>query len=199
MAKDQSVAPKERINIVYKPATNMDEEKELPLKLMVIGDFTGRADETPLEERERINIDKDNFNDVLREQKINVQFGVEDRLNPDAEAGDQLAVDLSIDNMKAFHPEQVARQVPELASLLEIREALVAMKGPLGNVKAFSKKLKDVLGDDAAIVRLRHHDLLSGGAVAELPVPLLDGAAHEAGVVLAEHGVEQVEDPGPGS
>ena len=69
MAKDQTVAPKERINIVYKPATNMDEEKELPLKLLVIGDFTGRADETPVEERERIDINKDNFNDVLREQK----------------------------------------------------------------------------------------------------------------------------------
>ena len=170
MAKDQSVAPKERINIVYKPATNMDEEKELPLKLMVIGDFTGRADETPLEERDRINIDKDNFNDVLREQKINVQFGVADRLNPDAEAGDQLAVDLSIDNMKAFHPEQVARQVPELASLLEIREALVAMKGPLGNVKAFSKKLKDVLGDDAARERLMR-ELNAGGAAAPDPTP----------------------------
>ena len=59
MAKDGSVAPKERINIVYKPATNMDEEIELPFKMMVMGDFTGRADDTPLEDRSRINIDKD--------------------------------------------------------------------------------------------------------------------------------------------
>jgi len=46
------------------------------------------------------------------------------------------------------------QQVPELKSLLEIREALVALKGPLGNVKAFSKKLKEVLQDDAARERL---------------------------------------------
>jgi type VI secretion system protein ImpB len=154
MAKDGSVAPKERINIVYKPATNMDEEIELPFKLMVVGDFTGRADDTAIEDRSRINIDKDSFNQVLAEQKINISLGVDDKLSPDAEEGDQLAVDLSIDNMKSFEPEQIVQQVPELRSLLEIREALVALKGPLGNVKAFSKKLKDVLSDDAARERL---------------------------------------------
>jgi len=154
MAKEGSVAPKERINIVYKPATNMDEEIELPFKLMVMGDFTGRAEETPLEDRKRINIDKENFNQVLAEQKINISMGVADKLSPNAQDGDELAVDLSIDNMRSFEPEQIVQQVPELRSLLEIREALVALKGPLGNVKAFSKKLKDVLADDAARARL---------------------------------------------
>jgi type VI secretion system protein ImpB len=154
MAKDQSVAPKERINIVYKPATDMDEEKELPLKLLVVGDFTGRDDDTPVEERDRINIDKDDFNKVLKEQKINMQFGVADKLNPEAGEGDQLAINLKVDSIKSFHPEEVAKQVPELASLLEVRDALVALKGPLGNTKAFSKKLKDVLSDDAARERL---------------------------------------------
>lgn len=165
MAKDQSVAPKERINIVYRPATNMDEEVELPLKLLVVGDFTGREDETAVEERERIKIDKDNFNDVLREQNIQMQFGVKDRLNPEAAEGDTIGVNLKVENMKSFHPEEVAKQVPELAALVEIREALVALKGPLGNVKAFSKKLRDVLGNDAARERLmRELDLAAGGA-----------------------------------
>lgn len=168
MAKDQTVAPKERINIVYKPATNMDEEKELPLKLLVVGDFSGREDDTPVEERDRINIDKDDFNKVLREQKIQMDFGVKDKLTPDADDDDQLAISLKIDEMKSFHPEQVAQQVPELASLLEIRDALVALKGPLGNVKAFSKKLKDVLSDDAARERLMN-ELGAGGAPASAP------------------------------
>ena len=165
MAKDQTVAPKERINIVYKPATNMDEEKELPLKLMVVGDFTGREDETPVEDRKRIDINKDNFNQVLGEQSINMQFGVKDRLNPDAEEGDQLGINLKIESIKSFHPEEVAKQVPELAALLEIRDALVALKGPLGNTKAFSKKLKDVLKDDASRERLMR-ELNTGGAAA---------------------------------
>ena len=165
MAKEQSVAPKERINIVYRPATNMDEEVELPLKVMVVGDFTGREDETAVEDRERINLDKDNFNDVLREQNIEMQFGVKDRLNPDAAEGDTLAVNLKVGSMKSFHPEEVAKQVPELAAVVEIREALVALRGPLGNVKAFSKKLRDVLGDDAARERLmRELDMAGSGA-----------------------------------
>ncbi|MGH0034591.1 MAG: type VI secretion system contractile sheath small subunit [Myxococcota bacterium] len=177
MAKEGSVAPKERINIVYKPATNMDEEIELPFKMLVVGDFTGRADDTALEDRSRINIDKDNFNQVLAEQKINISMGVDDKLSPDAEDGDQLAVDLSIDNMKSFEPEQIVQQVPELRSLLEIREALVALKGPLGNVKSFSKKLKEVLGDDAArerlVAELTQGDGSgdSGGGGAEAPAP----------------------------
>jgi type VI secretion system protein ImpB len=154
MAKEQSVAPKERINIVYKPAVNMDEEVELPLKLVVLGDFTGRPDETPLEERRVINVDKESFNKVLGEQQLELQFAVKDRLHPDAQPGDELPVRLRIESLASFEPEQVARQIPELQQLLELREALVGLKGPLGNIKAFSKKLRDVLGDEASRARL---------------------------------------------
>ena len=59
MAKEASVAPRERVNIVYRPATgDAQEEIELPLKLLVVGDFTGKTDERMLEDREPINIDK---------------------------------------------------------------------------------------------------------------------------------------------
>ena len=45
MAKDGSVAPKERINITFKPAVGgAQEDVELPLKLLVLGDFSLRAD-----------------------------------------------------------------------------------------------------------------------------------------------------------
>ncbi|HBZ69251.1 MAG TPA: type VI secretion system contractile sheath small subunit [Deltaproteobacteria bacterium] len=164
MAKEASVAPKERINIVYKPATNMDEDVELPLKLVVIGDFTGREDSTALEDRKVINIDKDNFNQVLGEQRITMSFGVRDRLTPNAQEGDEIPVNLEIQNLKSFQPEQVVNQVPELKALLEIRDALVAMKGPLGNVKAFSQKLKQVLADDAAREKLMRELKLDEGS-----------------------------------
>ncbi len=164
MAKEASVAPKERINIVYKPATNMDEDVELPLKLVVLGDFTGREDGTALEDRKVINIDKDNFNQVLAEQKITMTFGVKDRLTPNAQEGDEIPVNLAIQNLKSFTPEQVVQQVPELKSLLEIRDALVAMKGPLGNVKAFSQKLKQVLSDDVAREKLMRELNLTEGS-----------------------------------
>ena len=60
MAKEGTVAPKERVNIVYRPATGgAQAEIELPLKLLVLGDFTGRPDSTMLEERKAIQVDKD--------------------------------------------------------------------------------------------------------------------------------------------
>ena len=164
MAKEATVAPKERINIVYKPATNMDEDVELPLKLVVLSDFTGREDSTALEDRKVINIDKDNFNQVLAEQRITMSFGVRDRLTPNAQEGDEVPVNLEIQNLKSFQPEQVVHQVPELKALLEIRDALVAMKGPLGNVKAFSQKLKQVLSDDAAREKLMRELKLTEGS-----------------------------------
>jgi type VI secretion system protein ImpB len=164
MAKEATVAPKERINIVYKPATNMDEDVELPLKLVVLSDFTGREDSTALEDRKVINIDKDNFNQVLAEQRITMSFGVRDRLTPNAQEGDEVPVNLEIQNLKSFQPEQVVGQVPELKALLEIRDALVAMKGPLGNVKAFSQKLKQVLSDDAAREKLVRELKLNEGS-----------------------------------
>jgi len=164
MAKEATVAPKERINIVYKPATNMDEDVELPLKLVVLSDFTGREDSTALEDRKVINIDKDNFNQVLAEQRITMSFGVRDRLTPNAQEGDEVPVSLEIQNLKSFQPEQVVQQVPELKALLEIRDALVAMKGPLGNVKAFSQKLKQVLSDDAAREKLMRELKLNEGS-----------------------------------
>ena len=164
MAKEATVAPKERINIVYKPATNMDEDVELPLKLVVLGDFTGREDSTPLEDRKVINIDKDNFNQVLAEQRITMSFGVRDQLTPNAQEGDEIPVNLETQNLKSFQPEQVVQQVPELKALLEIRDALVAMKGPLGNVKAFSQKLKQVLADDATRDKLMRELKLNEGS-----------------------------------
>ena len=91
MASDGSVAPKERVNIVYRPATgDAKSEVELPLKLLVIGDYTLREDETPIEEMKPINIDKDNFNDVLKAQKLSLDLAVPDKLDakaaPDAKA-----------------------------------------------------------------------------------------------------------------
>jgi type VI secretion system protein ImpB len=118
MAADQgSVAPKERVNISYKAATgDAVEQKELPLKLFVMGDFTGRADSTPLENRKAVNVDKDNFNDVLSAHKVELTASVKNALTD--EKGAELPVSLKFKNMRDFEPEQVAKQVPELKKLI---------------------------------------------------------------------------------
>ena len=144
--KEASVAPKERINIRYKPATDgAQEDVELPLKMLFVGDYTGRADPRPVEERKPINIDKDNFEQVLAEQKLAVDLQVADQLS--GEQDSQLNVHLEFRKLADFGPVAVAQQVPELRRLLELRNALSALKGPLGNAPAFRKKIQSLLAD----------------------------------------------------
>src|SRR5690606_24687385 len=82
MAKEGSVAPKERVNIVYKPATgDAQEQVELPLKQLVVGDFTLKESDVPLDERKPIQVDKDNFNDVLKAQGLELTLAVPNRLS----------------------------------------------------------------------------------------------------------------------
>jgi type VI secretion system protein ImpB len=148
-AKDQTVAPKERVNIVYKSQVGeTQEETELPLKILMVGDYTGRSDDTPLEERKPINVDKENFNDVLAKQDLEVAVQVPNKLSDEKDA--QLDVKLEFKKLDDFGPEGVVNQVPELKKLLELRAALTALKGPLGNIPAFRKKIQALLGDDAA-------------------------------------------------
>lgn len=155
MAKEGSVAPKERINIRYKPATgNAKEEVELPLKLLMVGDYTGKEDETPVEDRELININKDNFNDVLKAQDLSLDVGVENKLDENADPDDKLTANLKFSSLKDFEPEAVVNQVPELRKLVELRQALVALKGPMGNVPAFRKAIQGVLEDEGAREKL---------------------------------------------
>lgn len=148
-----SVAPKERVNIVYKPATgDAQQEVELPLKLVMLGDYTLRQDDTPLEDRKKINIDKDNFNEVMRNQHLQLSFSVANRLS--GQDGDEMTVNLVLEALKDFEPENVVRQVPELNQLLELRQALSALKGPLGNVPAFRRRIQAVLADESAREKL---------------------------------------------
>lgn len=152
MPKEDSVAPRARINIRYKPATGSKEEIELPLKVMMLGDYTQRADDTPLEERKAISIDKNNFDKVLREQKLEVAFNAQDRLSD--KSGGEMAVQLKIQSMKDFGPEAVAEQVPELKKLTELREALMAVRGPLATQKDFVRKLTGLLQNEADVEKL---------------------------------------------
>jgi type VI secretion system protein ImpB len=148
MAKEGSVAPKERINVTFKPATGGAQEQiELPLKLLAIGDYTLRNDDRKVEERKPIGIDKMTFDDVLAKQALSLTLSVPNRLQ-EGEGNEELAVQLHVNSMKDFNPASLVDQVPELKKLMELRNALVALKGPLGNAPAFRKAIEGVLADD---------------------------------------------------
>lgn len=148
MGKDSSIAPKERINVTFKPATGgAQEEVELPLKVMVIGDFLHRFDERSLDDRKPVSINKSNFADVMAKQNLSIEAAVPNKLL-DTEEESDISMKLSFNSMRDFEPEGVASQVPEVNKLMALREALVSLKGPLGNIPAFRKAIEEVLSDD---------------------------------------------------
>jgi type VI secretion system protein ImpB len=147
MATAASVAPRERVNITYTHASgNASAEKELPLRLLVVGDFAGRPSDTPIEERRPLDVRKENFDEVMAGVAPTVSAAVPNRLQGKGE----LDVSLRFRAIGDFAPDAVARQVPELKRLLELREALTALKGPLGNVPAFRKRIQELVADPKA-------------------------------------------------
>ena len=153
MGKEGTVAPRERVNILYKSSVgDAQEEVELPLRFIMLGDYTGRQDSTPLEDRKPIDINKDNFNDVLRSQNVSVTVQVANKLAE--KEGEEMPATLKFSHMKDFEPESIVNQVPELKKLLELRQALNALKGPLGNLPDFRKKIQTIISDKAAREKL---------------------------------------------
>lgn len=141
-----SNAPKERINITYKARTHgQNSDVELPLKLMVMSNLTGKSNKQPLEEREILQINKVNFNQVMQKLNISSQFSVKNTLGLGAE---ELNVSLEISSMKDFSPDSIVKQVPELNKLIQLRDALIALRGPIGNIPDFRKAVLEALKDE---------------------------------------------------
>jgi type VI secretion system protein ImpB len=164
MGKDATVAPKERVNILYKTEVGgAQEEVELPLNILVMGEYNANVpeDEKTLEDRKIINVDKENFNDVLEKQNLGLTLSVPDKLSGQKDAS--MSVELKFRTLNDFGPESVVNQVPELKKLLELRSALTALKSPLGNVPAFRKKLQALLGDEGTRAKLMAELGVDGG------------------------------------
>ena len=149
-----SIAPKERISIRYVPATTGQlSEAELPLKLVVLGNFLGKADTTPVEERRMINVDKNTLSTVMSESEIEKKVTIRNLLDEQNGSTD-LIVELKFKSLKDFEPDSLVQQVPELMKMMQLREALVALKGPLGNMPAFRKRMQQILENEESRNRL---------------------------------------------
>ncbi len=147
MRNDGSVAPKERVNIMYKSDVGTAEQMvELPLKVMVLGDFTFKEDERPVEKRKPINIDNQNFDEVMRGQNLSLNLDVPDKLTGEIE--NSIPINLKIDTMEDFNPDNIAAQVPEMKKVVDLRQALMAVKGPLGNVPALRKSIQKIMDNE---------------------------------------------------
>lgn len=164
----EGVAPRERVQLAYR-SPRSGEEVELPLRLLMLGDFTQRPDPRPLGERTPIAIDQASFSGVMQQQRLDISFSVDDTLS--VEPGRRLDVRLRFRRLSDMEPEAVANQVPELKALVELRRDLTGIKGPLGGEKAFRNILQRLLGDPAARHRLREEIGITGADAPWTPPP----------------------------
>jgi type VI secretion system protein ImpB len=120
------------------------EQKELPFVMGVMGDFTGQQDpDKPLpklKDRKFVNVDLDNFDEVLAGMAPRATYRVKNKLSPE---GGEFAVNLEFKKMDDFRPESVVDQVEPLRKLVEARTKLSDLRNKL----AGNEKLEDVLGE----------------------------------------------------
>lgn len=149
----QNEVPPARINIKLDLHTGGAQKKvELPLKLLVTGDFNKQQDNTPLVERKKVGINKNNFDSVLSEFNPKAKITVKNTL---AQDGSEMNVNLDFKSMADFHPEQVARSIPELRALLAMRNLLRDLKSNVLDNALFRKELEKILRDESLSQALR--------------------------------------------
>ena len=145
---------KPRVHISYEVETEGAQvERELPFVVGVLGDFS--ADSTqpvrPLSERKFIQIDRDNFNDVMGRLTPGLNLKVENTLAGD---GTEMAVGLAFECIEDFEPARVAAQVPALRTLLETRERLRDLMSKADRSEDLESLLEQILRDDADLKTL---------------------------------------------
>jgi type VI secretion system protein ImpB len=125
-----------RVHITYDVEVgDAIELKELPFVMGVFGDFTGQPEQPlpRLSDRKFVEVNPDNFDQVLEKMSPHVAFSVDNKLSKDA---GQLKVNLNFKELADFEPEQVARKIEPLRELLDLRTKLSDLRGSLqGNDK----------------------------------------------------------------
>lgn len=149
----QGEVPKARINLKLDLHTGGASKKtELPLKLLVTGDFSNGQETAPLSERNKVSVNKINFDSVIYVYSPKVNLTVKNTL---ADDGSEENISLTFQNMKDFTPEQVAAHIPQLKAMLAMRNLLRDLKANLLDNQAFRKEFEKILIDPALSAELR--------------------------------------------
>lgn len=132
------------------------QQKELPFVVGVLADLSGKpSPDKPLpdlKERKFLEIDRDNFEKVMKGMEPRMATTVPNVLSKD---GTRLAVELKFETMADFEPQNVAKQIKPLKELLEVRKRLSDLLARIDGNDAASSKLEAILGDHEALGQLR--------------------------------------------
>jgi type VI secretion system protein ImpB len=134
-----------RVHITYDVETEGAEvRKELPFVVGVIGDFSGKPYEPlkPLRDRKFIQIDRDNFDDVMQRMTPGAEFKVDNTLAGD---GSQMAVQLKFKSIEDFEPGAIVEQVEPLRKLLAVRNKLRDLMSKVDRSEELESLLEEVL------------------------------------------------------
>lgn len=149
----QNEIPPARINLKLDVGKGNAKKKiELPLKMLVAGDFSGKQHDERVGDREKISINKNNFTQVMESMDLNVKCNVEDKLSKE---GGDIPVDIKIKNMDSFKPENVAKEVPQLSRLLAARNLIKDLKSNLLDNREFRKRLETIIKDPESVKSLQ--------------------------------------------
>jgi type VI secretion system protein ImpB len=129
------------------------EMKELPFVVGVLTDLSGKPDEPlpRLRDRKFVDIDRDNFNDVLKGAKPRLAFKVDNKLTND---DSKLAVELRFNNMDDFEPEQVVNQVEPLRKLLEVRRQLSDLLAKTDGNDRLNERLQEIISNTELLQKI---------------------------------------------
>ena len=136
-----------RVQITYDVETDgAIEMKELPFVAGVLSDLSGKPEEPlpRLRDRKFVDIDRDNFDAVMRGMKPRLAYRVDNKLTDD---DTRLSVELRFNSLEDFEPEQVARQVEPLRKLLETRTQLAALLAKADGNDRLSEKLQEIISN----------------------------------------------------
>jgi type VI secretion system protein ImpB len=141
-----------RVHITYDVEVgDAIEKREIPFVVGVMADLSGQPEKAlpPLKNRKFVNIDKDNFDEVLEKINPRLKFAVENRLSED---DSRLGVELRFKSMADFEPAAVASQIPSLRKLLEARNALNNLRSSMND--KLESIIQDVFQNNDALQRL---------------------------------------------
>jgi type VI secretion system protein ImpB len=131
------------------------EMKELPFVVGIMSDLAGTPGKPllPLKERKFINLDKDNFDDVMAGIKPGLALRVDNKLEPESDT--QLNVALTFDSLADFNPASIVRQVEPLRKLYEARQRLTDLLAKLDGNDALDGLLQNIIGNTDELNQLK--------------------------------------------